>query len=106
MPVRPSACHPHVMPYDVIIVGAGTAGLSAALILGRARRRVLVLDSGPPRNQPARESNGVFTRDGTPPGELLRIACAQLTPYETVEIRRVGATGARQADGGFEVSLE
>ncbi|HEX7880532.1 MAG TPA: NAD(P)/FAD-dependent oxidoreductase [Candidatus Eisenbacteria bacterium] len=92
--------------YDVIIVGAGTAGLSAALILGRARRRVRLLDWGSPRNAPARTSNGVFTRDGTPPDELARLACAQLAPYETVSVTRVPALGARELDGGFEVNLE
>lgn len=79
--------------YDVVIVGAGVAGLSAALTLGRARRRVLVCDGGPPRNAPSPAVQGFLTRDGTPPAELLRIARAQLKPYDTVEVapRRVKA---------------
>jgi thioredoxin reductase len=91
--------------YDAIIVGAGTAGLSAALVLGRARRRVLVLDSGSPRNAPATSSNGVFTRDGTPPAELARIACGQLTPYTTVSVKRMAGSAACAQGSGFEVSL-
>ncbi len=57
--------------YDAVVVGAGAAGLSAALVLGRSRRRVLVLDGGEPRNAP---SHAFFTRDGVGPGELLEIA--------------------------------
>ena len=67
--------------YDVAIIGGGAAGLSAALMLGRSRRRVLVCDSGQPRNQPAAAAHGFFTRDGTPPLELLRIGREQLAPY-------------------------
>ena len=76
--------------FDVIVVGAGPAGLSAALILGRALRRVLVLDAGHPRNERSRELHGFLTRDGTPPLELLKMGREQLTKYETVEVR--GAT--------------
>ncbi|HET8646008.1 MAG TPA: FAD-dependent oxidoreductase, partial [Vicinamibacteria bacterium] len=76
------------MDYDVVIVGAGPAGLSAALILGRCRRRVLVCDSGRPRNARARALHGFLTRDGTPPLQLLRVARAQLRRYRTVVLRR------------------
>lgn len=70
--------------YDVIIVGAGPAGLSAALNFGRARKSVLLCDAGVPRNARASEIHGFVTRDGTPPGEFRRIANEQLTPYATV----------------------
>jgi thioredoxin reductase len=70
--------------YDVVVVGAGSAGLSAALMLGRARRRVLVLDGGEPRNAPSSGVHYFFTRDGTPPDELLRIGREQLKPYSGV----------------------
>jgi thioredoxin reductase len=92
--------------YDVVVVGAGTAGLSAALVLGRSRRRVLVLDGGEPRNAPADASHGFFTRDGVHPGELLRIGREQLSPYPSVEYRAERATGVSGSDGAFEVALE
>jgi thioredoxin reductase len=93
------------LSYDVLVVGGGAAGLSAALMLGRARRRTLVLDAGEPRNAPSPASHGVFTRDGAPPGELLREARAQLAPYATVTLRDVAAVGAHPVAGGFEVEL-
>jgi thioredoxin reductase len=92
--------------YDVIIVGGGPAGLSAALVLGRSRRRVLVCDSGRPRNAASRAIHGFVTRDGTPPGEFLRIARAQLQPYDTVTIRDVEVRAAEcRGDSRFHVSL-
>lgn len=73
--------------YDVAVVGGGPAGLSAALLLGRARRRVLLLDSGEHRNDPARMMHGFLTRDGIPPAEFRRIAREQLAAYPEVELR-------------------
>ena len=90
---------------DVIVVGGGAAGLSAALTLGRARRRTLVLDAGEPRNAPSPASHGVFTRDGAPPAELLREARAQLASYETVSLCDAAALDARAVNGAFEVEL-
>jgi thioredoxin reductase len=57
--------------YDVAIIGGGAAGLSAALVLARARRTVLVVDAGSPRNAPAAHLHGYLSRDGIPPAELL-----------------------------------
>ena len=57
--------------YDVVVVGGGAAGLSAALVLGRARRRVAVIDAGAPRNAPAAHMQGFLSRDGMPPTDLL-----------------------------------
>jgi thioredoxin reductase len=91
--------------HDVIVIGGGTAGLSAALVLGRARRRTLVLDGGPPRNAPSPAAHGVFTRDGTPPAELLRVARGQLAPYPSVELRGLGARSARGTADGFSLRL-
>ncbi len=92
--------------YDAVVVGAGAAGLSAALMLGRSRRRALVLDGGEPRNAPAEGVHYFFTRDGTPPEELLRIGREQLGPYTDVELRQARATGASGSDGDFEVELD
>jgi thioredoxin reductase len=92
--------------YDAVVVGAGSAGLSAALMLGRARRRVLVLDGGVPRNAPSSGVHYFLTRDGTPPEELLRIGREQLEPYPGVEVLEARATGAAGSDGDFEVRLE
>ena len=92
------------MIYDCIIVGGGPAGLSAALVLGRCRRRVVVCDTGRPRNRRARAAHGIFTRDGIAPAELLRIAREQLAPYTTVELRSVAVTEAAREGGGFAVA--
>ena len=66
--------HENSSTYDVAVIGGGAAGLSGALVLGRARRSVVVIDAGQPRNAPAAGVHGFLTRDGTPPGELLAIA--------------------------------
>jgi thioredoxin reductase len=90
---------------DVIIVGGGPAGLSAALVLGRCRRRVLILDAGHPRNAASRGLHGFLTRDGIEPAKFLRLAREQLRPYKTVELRRAEVTNARRLASGFEVTL-
>lgn len=90
--------------YDAIIVGGGPAGLSAALILGRCRRSVLLCDTGKPRNAASRALHGFFTRDGIPPRELLRIGRRQLRRYG-VELLRAEVTDARRTRGRFEVVL-
>ena len=67
--------------YDVVIIGGGAAGLSAALVLTRARRRVLVVDSGMPRNAPAAHMQGFLSRDGMPPADLLAAGRAEVRGY-------------------------
>jgi thioredoxin reductase len=67
--------------YDVVVVGGGAAGLSAALVLGRARRRVAVIDAGTPRNAPAAHMHGYLSRDGLPPGELLEFGRDEASRY-------------------------
>jgi thioredoxin reductase len=92
--------------YDVVIVGAGPAGLSAALILGRARRTVLICDNGRPRNAASHALHGYLTRDGIHPREFLAIGRKELTPYTTVSLRDIGvADAACEADGRFKVTL-
>jgi thioredoxin reductase len=92
--------------YDVIVVGGGPAGLSAALILGRSRRRVLVCDAGRPRNAASRAIHGFVTRDGMPPAEFISVAREQLRPYDTVTIRDGEVVAAEcRGDSHFGVSL-
>jgi thioredoxin reductase len=67
--------------FDVVVVGAGPAGLTAALELARARRRVAVIDGGPPRNAAAAHMHGFLSRDGMPPQELLAAGRAEVTRY-------------------------
>ena len=91
--------------YDVIIVGAGPAGLSAALMLGRCRRTVLVCDTGRPRNAASHALHGYLTRDGVAPREFLAIARSELVKYETVELRDVEVVGAECLDRRFRVTM-
>jgi thioredoxin reductase len=67
--------------YDVVVVGGGAAGLSAALVLGRARRRVTVVDGGAPRNAPAAHMHGFLSRDGMSPAELLAMGREEAAAY-------------------------
>jgi thioredoxin reductase len=90
---------------DVIIVGAGPAGLSAALVLARACRTVIIYDQGQPRNAATRHMHGFLSRDGIPPKEFLRIARGDLAKYDMVRIESGEVTKARCHDGGFEVTL-
>ncbi|MGW1718791.1 NAD(P)/FAD-dependent oxidoreductase [Streptomyces sp. NPDC002156] len=77
--------------YEVVVIGGGAAGLSAALVLGRARVRTLVIDAGEPRNAPAAHMQGYLTRDGMAPGEFLAVGRAEVAGYgvELVEDRVV-----------------
>lgn len=88
-------------PYGVVIVGGGPAGLSAALVLGRARRRVVVVDAGSPRNAPAAHMQGYLSRDGMPPADLLAIGRAEVTGYGVEIIDDVVV----RVDLGFSVHL-
>jgi thioredoxin reductase len=90
-------------PVDVAIVGGGPAGMSAALVLGRMRRTVVVFDTEEPANAVSHGVGGLLTRDGTPPAELRAIGREQIAKYPTVEFRRDEVTAARKTDAGFEV---
>ena len=92
--------------FDVVVVGGGPAGLSAALVLGRMRRRVLLLDTDAPANAVSHAMHGFLSRDGTPPVEVRRVSRQQLEAYASVELRGVAALAARRLPaGGFEVDL-
>jgi thioredoxin reductase len=91
------------MILDCVVVGGGPAGLSAALMLGRCRRRVVVCDAGEPRNIRSRGIHGYLTRDGVDPTEFLRLARAELTGYGTVELCDVEVTEVDKAGGNFRV---
>jgi len=91
--------------YDVVVVGGGAAGLSGALALARARRSVLVVDSGAPRNAPAGGVHNYLGREGTPPGELVAAGRAEVASYGG-EVVTGSVTVARAEGGGFRVELD
>jgi thioredoxin reductase len=85
---------------DVVIIGGGPAGLSAALNLGRARASVVVVDAGRPRNAATLRSHGFLTRDGIPPLELRKLARAELAAYPNVRVLdRTVVTALLEKDG-------
>jgi thioredoxin reductase len=90
------------MMYDVLVIGGGPAGLSAALMLARCRYRVLVCDAGEPRNRFTNAVHGFFTRDGVSPKELLNIGTEQLRKYG-VEILKESIVTATRAESGYLV---
>ncbi|MFJ5265315.1 NAD(P)/FAD-dependent oxidoreductase [Streptomyces sp. NPDC088387] len=93
-------------PYEVIVVGGGAAGLSAGLVLGRARRRTLVVDAGEPRNTPSAHMQGYLTRDGMSPAEFLALGRAETARYGVEYVRDRAVDVTRDgADGDFTVEL-
>ncbi|MFJ3307665.1 NAD(P)/FAD-dependent oxidoreductase [Streptomyces sp. NPDC086549] len=89
--------------YEVVVIGGGAAGLSAALVLGRARRRTLVVDAGEPRNAPAAHMQGYLSRDGMSPAEFLAVGREEIARYG-VELVRDRVVDVRR-DGDFTVAL-
>lgn len=73
--------------YAVVVIGGGAAGLSAALVLGRARHRTLVIDAGEPRNAPAAHMQGYLSRDGMPPAEFLAVGREEIARYGVELVR-------------------
>lgn len=92
--------------YEVVVVGGGAAGLSAALVLGRARRHVLVVDAGEPRNAPAAHMQGYLSRDGMSPAEFLAEGRREIQRYGVELVRDRAVDVARDDAGEFDVTLE
>ncbi|MHA6668388.1 NAD(P)/FAD-dependent oxidoreductase [Homoserinimonas sp. A447] len=92
--------------HDVIIIGAGAAGLSAGLVLARAQAQVLVIDAGEPRNAPASHMHGFLSRDGMSPAELLAVGRREVTGYGGVIASATVSAVKRRADDRFEVTLD
>jgi thioredoxin reductase len=88
--------------YAVVVIGGGAAGLSAALVLGRARHRTLVVDAGEPRNAPAAHMQGYLTRDGMPPAEFLALGREEIARYG-VELLRDRVVGVTRGEDFTEV---
>jgi thioredoxin reductase len=101
---RPSRGAAVEQQYDVVVIGGGAAGLSGALALSRARRSVLVVDSGTPRNAPAGHVHNYLGREGTPPGELLAAGRAEVAGYGGL-VEPGEAVSARRVARGFVVEL-
>lgn len=91
---------------DVVIIGAGPAGLSAALNLVRARRKVMLIDSNRPRNSATLFSHGYLTRDGITPHELRRLGRKELMAYSGVEHHLGHVERVSRVDGGFEIEAK
>jgi len=94
-----------VINYDAVIVGAGPAGLSAAILLGRCRRQTLVCDSGEYRNASSEAIHAFIGRDGTHPDLLRERGRGELVSYPSVELRDIAVHTARRTQTGFDVEL-
>ena len=90
--------------FDVVVVGAGPAGLSAALNLARARRRVLVLDSNRPRNAATLKSHGYLSRDGVSPLELRKLGREELEAYPEASYEKFAVSTIVRSEDGFVVT--
>jgi thioredoxin reductase len=92
--------------FDVIIVGGSYAGLAAAMALGRALRKVLIIDNGKPCNRQTPHTHNFLTNDGKTPSEISTIARSQLKQYETVKFLTGTAATAKQLPYGFEINTD
>ncbi len=93
-------------PYDVIIIGGSYSGLAAAMALGRALRRVLVIDSHDPCNKQTPYSHNFLTHDGHPPHEIRMQALHEVAQYTTVELIDAVATTVQRTTSGYAVSTD
>lgn len=90
--------------YDVIIIGGGPAGMSAALNFGRGLKRTLIIDAEQPRNRVTEESHGYLTQDGTSPDEFRKHAQKDVLKYEDVSLEHDRVTNIEKHEGHFVVS--
>ncbi|MGE6632242.1 NAD(P)/FAD-dependent oxidoreductase [Bacillus sp. NPDC077027] len=91
------------MIYDCAIIGGGPAGLNAALVLGRAKRSVALIDNNQPRNSVTHASHGFITRDGVTPAEFRRIAYEEVLGYPSVDHLQIKTISINKIESGFEV---
>lgn len=101
--------HPHDRPatgHEIVVIGGGAAGLAGAATLARARRSVLVVDAGRPRNAPASGIHTYLGREGTPPADLLAAGRAEVRGYGGAVRQGAATTAERTGDGGFRVTLD
>src|SRR5690606_33431737 len=91
------------MLFDCAIIGGGPAGLNAALVLGRARRHILLFDNNNPRNAVTQESHGFITRDGIKPTEFRKIAHKEISRYPSVKFKKKQITSVVKNDSLFEL---
>ncbi|MGU3499551.1 FAD-dependent oxidoreductase [Mycobacterium sp. C31M] len=92
--------------WDCVVVGGGAAGLSAALVLGRARRKTLVIDAGEQSNLAAHGVGGLLGHDGRPPAELYSMGGEELAKYPSVQFRKGRVTDASHHDGGLVLDVD
>jgi thioredoxin reductase len=92
------------MSYDCVIIGGGPAGMSAALVLGRARKNVVVIDEGRPRNAVTQEAHGFLTRDRIRPSEFKQIAKEQISHYPSVSFVEDAAVSISGTNGDFLIT--
>ncbi|MEV7177534.1 FAD-dependent oxidoreductase [Kitasatospora sp. NPDC093679] len=104
-PKLPEPAADTAQPYDTVVVGGGAAGLAGAITLARARRSVLVVDDGRPRNAPAAGVHGYPSRDGVPPQELLAASRAEAEGYGARFLAGTVVGAERLDDGGFRLAL-
>jgi thioredoxin reductase len=104
--VRAMDTTPNTAPWDCIVVGGGAAGLSAALVLGRARRRTLVVDAGGQSNRPAHGIGGLLGHDGRPPAELYAAGRTELSAYPSVDLRSAEVRRGERTDDLFVLELD
>src|SRR5512138_2357033 len=95
---------PNQRLHDVIIIGGSYAGLSAAMALGRALRKVLVIDSGLPCNRQTPHSHNFLTRDGSTPADIAAIGKSQVAQYASVSFLDAVVTHGKRSGEGFELT--